>query len=326
MKPIVWASIGCGDVCERKSLPAMYKAAGSRVKGIYARHQANAQDFAARHQVPQVYPTVEALMHDAEVDIVYISTPPHMHLPYTLQALQAGKHVYVEKPMAMNYAECVRMCEEAEQRGLHLFVAHYRRALPYFNKVKQWLQEGAIGNLLGVNYTMWRPAQPHEMDASTQPWRLKPELSGAGHFFDLAPHVTDIIAYITQSHYAQAQGFATNHTHWYNAEDAVHGSFLLSNGVAGSIQWIFATAPTQQQDTLCFTGTQGQILCNMFSFEPIVCYTQGQKNIYDIPPPTHIQQPLVETILQHLRGQGQCPATGSSALTTAWAMDKFLNR
>ena len=87
------------------------------------------------------------------VDAVYVATPPGSHAEYALRVAEAGKPCYVEKPMARNHAECAAMVEAFRAKGLPLFVAYYRRALPRFLKAKERIDAGALGKVTGVTYT-----------------------------------------------------------------------------------------------------------------------------------------------------------------------------
>src|SRR6266851_349776 len=102
---IRWGIIGCGDVTEVKSGPALQRATGSALVAVMRRDRAKAEDYARRHGVPRSY-------DDA------------------LAVAQAGKPVYVEKPMALSHAECTAMIDGCARAGVPLFVAYYRRALP----------------------------------------------------------------------------------------------------------------------------------------------------------------------------------------------------
>jgi Oxidoreductase family, NAD-binding Rossmann fold len=147
MRTIRWGIIGCGDVTEVKSGPGFQKANHSRLVAVMRRTGELARDYARRHGVPRWYDNAEALINDPEVDAVYIATPPVAHKDYTLLCARAGKPVYVEKPMALNYQECQFMLRACRAAGLPLFVAYYRRALPRFLKVKQLIDTHAIGEV-----------------------------------------------------------------------------------------------------------------------------------------------------------------------------------
>ena len=166
LENVRWGILGCGDVCERKSGPPMYKTAHSSLVAVMRRDRERLLDFARRHGVARTYTDADALIADPEVDIVYIATPPASHRELTLRVLAAGKPVYVEKPMAMTYAECREMIAAADRARQPLFVAYYRRALPYFVKARELLDAGAIGTPLTVEVRYLRPAAPEDRDAA----------------------------------------------------------------------------------------------------------------------------------------------------------------
>lgn len=320
---ITWASIGCGNVCEVKSLPAMYTLPGSRVAGVYARNLARAQDFARRHSIPKVYESVWQLVNDPEVDIVYIATPPDTHLEYTMAALDAGKHVYVEKPMALTYSDALRMHERAKVLNLGLFPAHYRRGLPYFHQVKKLLAEKTIGKLLSVKMELILPPKPQDSGPEL-PWRLNPSVSGGGYFYDLAPHGLDIVQFLLDQSLKVTHGHATNRAGLYPVEDTLVASFLTDEDIPGTAQWCFVANPASEQDSLLFTGTKGEIQCAVFSFAPIKIQVGETIQTLSYDNPAHIQAPIIQSILEELRGEGTCFCQSSDGLATAKAMDQIM--
>ena len=106
MKTIRWGIVGCGDVTEVKSGPGLQKARHSTLTAVMRRNGELAKDYARRHGVPTWYDDAEALINDPQVDAVYVATPPSSHKGYTIMAAQAGKPVYVEKPMGHSIEEC----------------------------------------------------------------------------------------------------------------------------------------------------------------------------------------------------------------------------
>src|SRR6185436_5344922 len=108
-RTIRWGIIGCGDVTEVKSGPGFQNAEGSSLIAVMRRDAAKARDYARRHNVPRAYDRADALIHDADVDAVYVATPPSSHCDLALRVAEAGKPCLVEKPMAVTHAECQRM-------------------------------------------------------------------------------------------------------------------------------------------------------------------------------------------------------------------------
>ncbi|MFN2283553.1 MAG: Gfo/Idh/MocA family protein [Anaerolineae bacterium] len=319
---IRWGIIGCGNVTEVKSGPALQKARGSQLVAVMRRNGDLARDYAQRHGVPKWYNDADALINDPEVDAVYIATPPSSHKDYVLAVAQAGKPVYVEKPMARTYAECQAMVAACAQAGVPLFVAYYRRMLPRFLKVKAWLDAGAIGEVRSVDTVLYRP--PSSGDCGDEkPWRLDPEIAGCGYFCDLGSHILDLLQYLLGS-IETAQGYATNQGGCYEAEDAVSATWLFESGIHGTGTWHFSTQ--HHVDRTEIVGTTGIIRYATFDNEPVVLESRGQTESIHIENPPHIQQPLIQTIVDTLLDRGKCPSIGYTAALTNRAIDMILGR
>lgn len=320
---IYWGMIGCGNVTEKKSGPAFSKTAHSTLVAVMARDLTKAADYAQRQSVPRWYDDVDALLQDPQVNAIYIATPPNVHADYAIRALRAGKAVYVEKPMAMNAAECAAMNQASVETGMPLFVAYYRRSLPNFLKIKELIDSGAIGEVRLVHLRIHYPAQAEEIGPAAQPrWRVLPEVSGGGHFHDLASHQLDFLEYLLGDIHT-VQGMARNQAGFYAADDIVVANFEFASGVMGTGSWCFTLNPEQRVDETQIIGSKGKISFAFFNDSPIRVETAEGLVEYPIPYPEHVQQPLIESIVQQLRGEGTCPSDGiSGARANAW-MDQI---
>ncbi|HET9914497.1 MAG TPA: Gfo/Idh/MocA family oxidoreductase [Anaerolineales bacterium] len=323
MRTIRWGIVGCGDVTEVKSGPALQKATHSSLVAVMRRNGELARDYAKRHGVSRWYDNAEALINDPEVDAVYIATPPVAHKTYTLLSAQAGKPVYVEKPMALNFEECQAMIQACRDAAVPLFVAYYRRALPRFLKVKELIDTQSIGKVRFVNVTLHRPLAAEELNAATLPWRVIPEVAGGGHFVDLASHMLDLLDYILGPIHS-VRGFGTNQAHLYPAEDIVTGTFMFESGVHGVGTWCFTSF--DRQDVIEIVGSKGKLTFATFDNQPIILTTRTGRHEFSYEAPPHIQQPLIQTVVDALNGVGVCPSTGASAARTSWVMDQMLGR
>ncbi len=136
LSQVKWGIIGCGAVTEVKSGPPLQLVKHSSLIAVMRRTPGLARDYALRHNVPKWYEDADELINDPEVNAVYVATPPGSHLRYAVKAMQAGKPVYVEKPMGRNYNECLEMLKVSKETGMPVFVAYYRRALPGFLESK----------------------------------------------------------------------------------------------------------------------------------------------------------------------------------------------
>ncbi|MCS4436905.1 Gfo/Idh/MocA family protein [Aquiflexum gelatinilyticum] len=319
-----WGVLGVGNVCEVKSAPAMKHISHSKLVAVMRRDEAKVKDYALRHGVPKWYTSAEELVHDPEVNAVYIATPPHMHLPLTRLVAAAGKPVYVEKPMARTYAECREMIAICEEAGVPLYVAYYRRALPHFLKIKELMESGAIGAIRTVHINLKQVLKPDVVVHLENNWRINPEIAGGGYFFDLASHQLDLLDFFFGP-VIKASGFSSNQAKAYNAEDIVTGSFVFENGVLGSGNWCFTTSKTAEIDEIIIYGSKGLIRFETFGKGEFTLESDQEDPIhYHVDLPKHIQQPLIKTIVEDLLGTGTCPSTGRTAARTNWVMGEMV--
>lgn len=324
MKIINWGIIGCGDVCEKKSGPSFYKIEYSNLEAVMRRDQDKVKDYAMRHKVDKYYTDADQLIADPQVNAVYIATPPNTHMQYAIKAMQAGKPVYVEKPMGMNSAECEEMIRTSETTNQKLFVAFYRRALPYFLKVKELLESGVIGNVLTVEVKQYRSPRVSDLTSSDHTWRVNKDIAGEGYFYDLASHTLDILDFLL-GEITDAKGFSANLGQFYEVKDTISAILKFKSGVIGNGRWCFVTSAQTDVDSIIVTGTKGEIRFSTFAFSPILLLSDTVSESFDIPSPEHIQQPLIQTIVDELRGVGKCPSTGVSGARTSRVMDLILN-
>ncbi|NQU88826.1 MAG: Gfo/Idh/MocA family oxidoreductase, partial [Mariniphaga sp.] len=266
---INWGIIGVGDVTEIKSGPAFYKAANSRLVAVMRRNAEKAADYAQRHNVPKWYSDAETLINDPEVDAVYIATPPDTHAEYTIKAMKAGKPVYVEKPMARNHNECLEMLKVSKKTGMQLRVAYYRRTLPVFLKAKDLINVGILGKVLTVNIKFHKEAVEKNQTSDEMNWRVKPEISGAGHFFDLASHQFDFLDFVLGP-IRVVKGIATNLAGLYHAEDTVSASWVHNSGTIGTGSWCFVANKNDETDLIEFIGEKGKICLSCFTHGPLI--------------------------------------------------------
>ncbi|MEZ4902547.1 MAG: Gfo/Idh/MocA family oxidoreductase [Spirosomataceae bacterium] len=326
MTHIKWGMIGCGNVTEKKSGPAFSKIPNSTLVAVMGRSAEKAADYARRHGVPKWYSDVDDLINDEEVNAIYIATPPDVHLEYAAKAMKAGKAVYVEKPMARNAAECEAMNQISRETSVPLFVAYYRRTLPYFVKLKELIDQKVIGDIRLVMIQIHYNPYVEEIGENAQPrWRVNPEISGGGHFEDLASHQFDFLEYILGP-IKTAQGMARNQAGLYEANDIVIANFEFESGVLGTGSWCYTLNPAQRLDESQLIGSKGKITFSFFEKFTITVATEEGVQEYHIPYPEHVQQPLIETIVKELSGEGVCPSTGKTGARANQIMDLITKR
>jgi 1,5-anhydro-D-fructose reductase (1,5-anhydro-D-mannitol-forming) len=299
-----------------KSGPAFQKAEGSSLVAVMRRDRAKAEDFAARHGVPVVHATADALIADPGVDAVYIATPPGSHAELALRVAAAGKPCLVEKPMARTHAETLVMVEAFERAGVPLWVAYYRRALPRFLLIRRLIEDQAIGRLTSLHVHLTRPLATGDVLAD---WRLVPEISGGGLFFDLASHAFDLLDFLAGP-MANVAGFSANTGGAYAAEDVTTAAFQFDRGVVGTGVWNFNAGETV--DRLTIAGTTGEITTAVFDDIDVTVMQNGGREVHEVRNPPHVHQPLVQTIVDEWYARGKCESTGVSGARTSWVLDR----
>ena len=322
MDKIRWGMIGCGAVCEVKSGPGFYKAERSSLVAVASADPALTRDYARRHGVPRAYDTVDELLCDADIDAVYIATPPSSHKPLSLAAARAGKHVLVEKPMAMRYDECEDIIAECNRLGRRLFIAFYRRAMPRFLKVREWIEAGEIGAVRCVSALQHQPPATEDLSRDTLPWRLRPEVAGGGKFLDMGVHTLDYFDFLFGP-LSDVHGLAANLGGLYDVEDTVTATWRHENGVLGTGSWSYVC--DEARDRVEIVGSKGRIEFEFFSDRPLRLMTTRGTQELSIPNPPHVHQPYIQSVVDDLVGRGPCPGTPESAARSSFVADAILD-
>jgi len=314
-----WGIIGCGNVTEKKSGPAFNKVGNSRLVNVMRRNGDLAEDYAKRHNVPKWTTDASELINDDEVNAVYIATPPAYHAKYAIEAMKAGKPVYVEKPMATTYEECLEMNRVSRETGAPLFVAYYRRTLPGFLKVKEIVESGVLGEVLFVNVELMRPATDAEKNGTA--WRVDPEVAGGGIFYDLASHQFDYLDFLFGP-VKDVSGKAFNRRKLYKAEDTVmahweHESSVICNGT-----WCFVTSGDTKKDVIEIAGTDARLEFSCFGHTPLKLHKNGKIEDITFEVPENIQFYLIKQIVEELTTGKKCVvSTGKTAARTNHIME-----
>jgi len=323
VKTINWGIIGVGDVCEIKSGPAYQKTPGFFLKGVMRRDLDKAKDFATRHNVELFFNNAEELINRPDIDAIYIATPPDAHLEYALKVAKAGKICCVEKPMATTYNECEQMHEAFSRKDIPLFISYYRRSLPRFIKIKEWLDTNEIGKIRHINSTLCQPPTPKIDVSKNYNWRTDKNIALGGYFDDLASHGLDLFNFFL-GEFDSVNGYCQNQQNVYSAYDSVTSSWQHKSGVTGSGFWNFGTY--EKKDQIEILGSKGSIRFSVFEDNPVELLNEKNHISEYIGHPETIQLPHVENIKNHLDGTKQHPSMAKTALHTAWVMDKILGR
>ena len=321
MKKIKWGIIGCGDVTEVKSGPAFKKVKNSELVAVMRRDADKAQDYARRHNVPKWYSDAIKLINDADVNAIYIATPPSSHEEYTMMAFDAGKPVYVEKPVSTNAASVERMIVAETNYTGKVAVAHYRRALPLFIKIKQLLTDDAIGKVKLILLKTLQPGVSKIITQTKDNWRIKPGISGGGLFHDLSPHQLDILYWLfgkPREVHIQTANQGKN----YDAPDLTMVQLAFTDDVYFDGVWSFNVAKTAADDSCEIIGDKGSLRFPFFRPAHLVLTGSAGTEETAFETPKHIQQPYIENVVRFFRGEAENPCSLREAWITMQILDK----
>ncbi len=317
---IKWGIIGCGDVAEIKSGPAFQKVENSKLLAVMRRDAGLAENFAKRHNVPLWYNDAQDLLDNPDINAVYIATPPSSHLDYTLQALKAGKDVYLEKPMVCSTKEANQIIDIVSKSKNKIVVAHYRRFLPLYLKVKALIENSTIGQ---VRYVDLKFLQPHHFNSKAG-WRLDKTISGGGYFHDIAPHQLDLM-YHFFGDYNEAIGFGINQSGIYNVDDTVSGIINFKNKIQFRGIWSFTLPEDLAEDKCAIYGEDGSITFSFYKEELVVRTKNDNKN-YTFKNPVNIQLPFINETVKYFLGQRDNPCSAEEGAKVISIMEKFTEK
>lgn len=166
MTSIRWGILATGGIAH--SFTRDLRTAGLTVAAVGSRRRDSAEEFAAAFDIPRAHGSYEDLVADPDVDIVYVSTPHPLHADNAILALEAGKHVPVEKPFTLTAAEAARVRDTARARGLLAMEAMWTRYLPHMARVREIVRAGTLGEVRVVtaDHTQRLPTDPgHRLNA-----------------------------------------------------------------------------------------------------------------------------------------------------------------
>lgn len=145
--PVRWGILGAANIALKKVIPGMQESALTQVVAIASRDIAKARAAAQSLGIPRAYGSYQELIDDPEIDAIYNPLPNHLHVPWSIRAAEAGKHVLCEKPIGLNAREARELLEARDRTGVKIGEAFMVRTHPQWLKVKEIVASGTIGDL-----------------------------------------------------------------------------------------------------------------------------------------------------------------------------------
>lgn len=282
-----WALVGIGAIATKRVGAAIRESPSSTLYACVSRDPEVKRSQIEALRPQRTYNDFDRALDDPNVDAVYLATPVFLHAPMALKALEAGKDVLVEKPMALSASQAEGMCACAERLGRRLTVAYYRRFWERFSLVKNLLEQGDLGRPVLVRMALhsWYGAD------SQGAWRTDPKLAGAGVLSDVGSHRLDLLAWWFGLPERLVADTSTR-VQEYEVEDSVSILLTLEDGVpcTASFQWNSKT----WTDEIHVVGTEGKITLHPCDGEDVTV-TRGRKiEQRRVSKPENAHGPLIE--------------------------------
>jgi predicted dehydrogenase len=249
-KTVRWGVLGNATIARKCVIPAMRKSENGRVRALATRHPEKAAKLAEENHIERLYDRYEAVLADEEVDAVYIPLPNHLHHGWTLKALQAGKHVLCEKPLACSAVQAREMVSAAADTGRLMMEAFMYRFHPRSRRIRQILREGVIGKPLLIR-SAFCYGMAEETLRSGENFRLQPQ-TGGGALLDVGCYGVSVARWLYGEEPVSVQAQAV-----YSSQGVdVHMAAVLRfpNGQLATVEASFVSALQQTYSVICSNG------------------------------------------------------------------------
>ncbi len=256
-----WGIVGFGWVARDFAVPGIL-ASGGTVRGV-CDPCPEARGAAAAIFAGRVHADIEPLLADEAVRAIYVATPNHLHRAVTERALQAGKPVLCEKPMAASLADAEVMADAAARTRALYGTAFDQRHHAAHATLRAAIRDGLVGDVTAVRvvYACWLDAGWRRYGSGDN-WRIDPARAGGGALMDLAPHGLDLIDFLLNEPVAEAVALTQRRTHGYAVDDGAMLIGRTGRGVLASLHVAYNCPETLPRRRLEVAGTRGLLVAN----------------------------------------------------------------
>lgn len=248
-----WGIIGCGGIARRRVVPAVGEMRRTRFVAVMD-VDGSAVDEVSRQLGARGCQTVSDLLDDPEVQAVYVATPVHLHHTQVVEAARRGKHVLVEKPLALTLEQAEEMVAECHKHGVYLVEGYMMKYHSLNAAARDIVAAGDIGQVVfsRAQLSCWYPPIPGA-------WRQDPALGGGGALMDMATHCYDLLEFVIGSQIREVFAFTDTLTHQYPVDDSSTTLLRFANGAHGVVDAFFNVPDSAGQDRLEVYGNKGSI-------------------------------------------------------------------
>jgi len=279
---IRYGIVGFGSFADRAIAPAVRASHNSELVAIQKRSLSAARQKAAEQNIPLAFDSVEDLVRHPEVDAVFIVSANSRHCPETIAAAKAGKHILVEKPIALTVAETKRMIEACRKNNVKLMVGHMIRLSPLALRMREIVRSGSLGSV-----TFVKSEFVYDGRSSHRKWLTDTRIAGGGPLFDIGVHCLDTLRFVVDAKVVSIASCLEPKPTKSKTESTAILALQLSKGILASIYCSYATAI--RRSFIEVIGTDGSLSATDFTLGdrtiPLTVTTGGQTRIEQIEVP-----------------------------------------
>jgi len=306
-----WGLIGASTIARQHMVDAIRAQSGHYVQAVMSSKQERADTFASECGIPAAYDSVDALLADPKVQVVYISTTNELHFEQVMAAAAAGKHVLCEKPLALRQEDAIAMVQACRKAGVVMATNHHLRNATTHRKMRELIQQGAIGRPLfaRVFHAVFLP--PH-----LQGWRLDKPQAGGGVILDITVHDIDTLRFTLNSELVEVVGMSQSASMAKEGlEDGVMAVMRFENGVVAQIHDAFTVK--HAGTGIEYHGELGSLIGrNVMTQQPIGEVLLRNADGEQVAPITHesLYARGVAAFCDAVKGRGEPSATAEDGI------------
>jgi predicted dehydrogenase len=304
---IRWGLLGCGDIANKRVADAIAADDESHLVAACRRNETLLQEFGRQFDIRHLTTSAQELIAREDLDAIYVATPVNLHRDQTVAAARSGKHVLVEKPMAIDPAECQAMIDACAAANVTLGVAYYRRFYPVVLRLADLLAEGTLGRPLSVLATTGNSVRFPADD-----WRVVKSLGGGGPLMDIGSHRLDLFLQLFGDVTGVESRCAPSPD--YESEDVATVLLEFASGCHGVLQCYFGTVDAP--DRLEVIGTDGRATTESLNDGDLTVVTADRTRIESHPPNPNLHAPLISDFTRSIRAGRPPTVTGEIGMAT----------
>ncbi len=289
-KQVNWLLVGAGAIATKRLAAALAGAGSGKLVGVCDVALDNARQVAEQHGVGEVYADIDEALSKTAANAVYVATPVFLHAPHAMKAMQAGKHVLVEKPLGLNSEDASQLVQAAKDSDLRAGCAYYRRCYPCYAHARQMLADGLFGKIVLVRMTYFSWANPPAGN-----WRIVKSKSGGGPLSDMGSHMFDVMIGLLgmpRKVYAKSNTLVQP----YDVEDSAAMVMEMADGayVTASFNWNSKIWNHEFE----IVGTEAGVKWHPYDSGKVIQTVGRDRQELDMPNAENAHAPLIEDFVQ----------------------------